>query len=315
MHEILHKITAISKQAYNYINSAYSKLCAYGANYAILRLIRIDRPAAIVLLVSPIMWLLLLDRSNNACSVVKSFCFFLFAAIIMRSVGCIINDLVDSKIDAQVLRTADRPIASGEIKPMTAIMFAGVLLLIAFCLLMTLSSTAVIISLCTGVSIVIYPFMKRYTYYAQVVLGVVFNMGVWIAWYDKHSYFSVVPLFVYVSSVFWTIAFDTLYAYQDVEDDRQLGIKSIAVLIGDKQKIASKVIQNLYKVMIIGIWMVGYIVRLNTLFHALMLLISYFVYIAVDQFDIKDERGCRRMFEMNAPLALLIILTILLGKL
>jgi 4-hydroxybenzoate polyprenyltransferase len=205
--------------------------------YALL--MRLDRPIGTWLLFLPALASILL-ASNGIAGVGFSglYIILLFAigSVVMRGAGCIINDIWDRDIDKQVERTAQRPIASGAISVRKAILFLGGLLFIGLAILMQFSLLAILLGILSLIFVVIYPYMKRITWWPQAFLGLTFNFGALIGWAAVSGGFSMAALMIYVGGFFWTIGYDTIYAAQDVEDDELIGVRSTVRLFGADSK-------------------------------------------------------------------------------
>lgn len=164
-------------------------------------------------------------------------CLFGAGAFVMRSAGCVINDLWDRDLDKQVERTAARPIASGEIAVTEAVVFLGGLLSIGLGVLTQLNLYSIVLGAASMMLVVVYPLMKRVTYLPQLVLGLAFNWGALLGYpalVGFQDWSAVLPL--YSAGIAWTLIYDTIYAHQDIKDDRHIGIKSTALLFGDATK-------------------------------------------------------------------------------
>ncbi len=202
-----------------------------------LRLIRIDRPIGTWLLLFPCWWGLALAASaDGRWPDPKLMILFALGALVMRSAGCVVNDLADRKIDALVARTATRPVASGEITVPRALTFLGVLLLIGLAILLQLNPFAVWLGASSLVLVAVYPFLKRVTYWPQAWLGLTFNWGALLGWAAAHGDLAAPALWLYGAGIAWTLGYDTVYAHQDKEDDLLVGVKSTALKLGAKTK-------------------------------------------------------------------------------
>ena len=200
-----------------------------------LQLIRINKPIGFMLLLWPC-WFSLAYLDLPQRSLLSYYILFFVGAIIMRSAGCIINDLIDQDIDIKVERTASRPIASKKISNFNALVFLIVLLIIGLVILLQFKLLAIITGLLCTPLIVLYPFMKRLTFWPQLFLGIIFNFGVIICSVEFYGKLTIEYLILYISCVLWTIGYDTIYAYQDIKDDKINNIKSTAVLFGNYGK-------------------------------------------------------------------------------
>lgn len=154
----------------------------------------------------------------------------------MRSSGCVINDIVDRKIDAQVERTKSRPLASGEIRVIEALIILFIMLLAGLYLLLLLNKTAIYIALLSSILVAIYPFMKRITFWPQAFLGITFNIGILVAFASVKGHVEPAAILLYLAGIFWTLGYDTIYAHQDKEDDVKAGVKSTALWLGSRTK-------------------------------------------------------------------------------
>ncbi len=206
-----------------------------------IQLMRLDKPIGIFLLMWPTLWALWIAGEGKP-SITISF-IFIAGVVLMRSAGCVINDFADRKIDGHVERTKNRPIASGRILPREALLFAGVLLLLAFILVLFTNMFTILLSFGAALLAGSYPYMKRYTYLPQVVLGAAFAWSIPMSF---SAHLNVLPNYVwliYIATLLWTIAYDTFYAMVDREDDIRIGVKSTAILFGDLDKIMIGILQ------------------------------------------------------------------------
>lgn len=198
-------------------------------------LIRIDRPIGIWLLLLPSLWGITLASITLPS---LYFCvLFLIGSILMRGAGCIVNDLWDQDFDKQVERTKDRPLASGQINSKQAMTLLATLLLVSFIILLQFNLTTIILGFITLPFIALYPLMKRYTYWPQIMLGITFNMSALMGYSAVTGGLSGQAILLYLGAILWTIGYDTIYAHQDKEDDALIGIKSTALKFGEKSKL------------------------------------------------------------------------------
>ncbi len=206
--------------------------------YAILA--RLDRPIGIWLLLLPSLWGILLagtyHKTSFSLATLWAIVLFSLGSVVMRGAGCIINDLWDRTFDAQVSRTQNRPLASGVLSTTQALALLSALLMLGFCILLLLNGTTMILGLFTIPLIVLYPFMKRVTYWPQVILGMTFNFGALMGWTAITDQFEFPAFLLYLGGICWTLGYDTIYAHQDKEDDALLGLKSTALKFGTDSK-------------------------------------------------------------------------------
>ena len=198
-------------------------------------LIRLNKPIGVFLLVWP-RWFSLAYIQNYELELTRWYLYFIIGAFLMRSAGCIINDIADINLDKTVKRTASRPLTSNKISLNEAVFLLILLLLASFYILLQFNIYSIFLGLVSFPLIFLYPFLKRYTYWPQIGLGLIFNWGVLIVSVEFNFIISFDLLILYVGCVFWTLGYDTIYAYQDVEDDVKNNIKSTAVLFGEKGK-------------------------------------------------------------------------------
>ena len=221
---------------------------------SLLDLIRFNKPIGFTLLVWPC-WFALASLPINSLKNLKWYFFFFIGAFLMRSAGCIINDLVDIKIDKNVERTSKRPLVIKSVNIFEAIIFLILLLIFAFIILIQFNYKAILIGLFSIPLIVIYPYMKRFTYRPQLALGIIFNWGILISSMKFNGYLSSTFILLYVGCIFWTLGYDTIYAYQDRKDDIKNNIKSTAVLFRDKGK---KYVFSFYIIFLIILGYIGF---------------------------------------------------------
>lgn len=199
-------------------------------------LARLDRPTGWWLLLLPGWIAIALAGEKIDTTLVGLLLLFFVGAIVLRAAGCVINDLWDQELDQKVERTASRPIASGQINVEDAVIFLGILLLAGLALLLLLPPISIFLGILVIPPIVIYPLMKRFTWWPQVFLGLTFNFSVLIGWSAVTGSLSLPGILLYLAGLIWTVGYDTIYAHQDRDDDQRSGIKSLALKLGGKSK-------------------------------------------------------------------------------
>ncbi len=194
-----------------------------------LKLARLHRPQAIWLLLFPAWWGLVLASPGAP----PLFLLLLFAVgtLLMRSAGCVYNDMIDKDFDAKVRRTATRPLAAGDVSLKGATLFLGLLLGAAALILFSLPLPVILTGFIALGLVFLYPWMKRLTYWPQLFLGITWNMGLLMGWLSLSPALSSTPLLFYGGAILWTIGYDTIYALQDIEDDLLAGVKSSALVV------------------------------------------------------------------------------------
>jgi 4-hydroxybenzoate polyprenyltransferase len=198
------------------------------------QLMRLDRPIGWWLLLLPCWWGLVLGQIATGGGLPNLWhaALFLAGSIIMRGAGCALNDIADRDFDARVERTRNRPIASGRISRLQALLFLALLSFAGLLILLQFNWFTVALGAASLLIVAIYPFMKRITHWPQAVLGLAFNWGTLVGWSATHASLSLPALLLYASGIAWTLAYDTIYAHQDKEDDVLIGVKSTALLFG-----------------------------------------------------------------------------------
>lgn len=271
--------------------------------YALL--IRLHRPIGSLLLLWPTLWALWL--ANHGIPELRILCIFVAGVFIMRSAGCVINDIADRKIDPHVTRTRDRPLAAGRIALKEAIILFTVLCLIALLLVLQLNYHTILLSFIGLILAIIYPFTKRFTYWPQLFLGAAYAWGVPMAFSALNQPLNLQCWLIYLSAVLWPLAYDTEYAMVDRPDDLLIGVKSTAILFRQFDHIIIAVIQCV----VIGLLVyIGYIEKLNYYFYiGLVIAVILFIY---QQKLIKNRepQQCFKAFLNNNWVGLVIFLGI-----
>ena len=201
-------------------------------------LTRLKKPIGYMLLFWPCVWGLTVafDFTNNI-QVYLNYCFLFFCgAVLMRSAGCIINDIADKDFDSKVTRTKKRPIAFGNVSVKVGLLYSLILCLIAFGVLLQFNFYTVILALCSMPLAFSYPYMKRFTYWPQLFLGVTFNYGLILGWTAIYADLSILPFVFYFGAIFWTLGYDTIYGFQDIKDDEIIGVKSTSIKFKNNPK-------------------------------------------------------------------------------
>ena len=206
--------------------------------YQFANLLRLNKPIGIFLLFWPCAWSLAMTQwfVLNNYLFIKYLILFFIGSIIMRSAGCVYNDIIDKKIDIKVQRTKNRLIASGKITIKTAWLVILLLLIPAFIILFQFNNFSKILGLSSGLLIITYPFMKRITFWPQLFLGFTFNWGVLLGWSVFFENLTIETIILYMAGVFWTLGYDTIYALQDRRDDLKIKVKSTAIKFGHDLK-------------------------------------------------------------------------------
>jgi 4-hydroxybenzoate polyprenyltransferase len=219
-----------------------------------LRLARLDRPIGSWLLLMPCWWSAALSAglAHQAASLPRDILLFLIGAFAMRGAGCTWNDITDRDLDAKVERTRSRPIPAGQVSVTQALAFLVLQALIGLAVLLQFNRFAIFTGIASLIIVAVYPFMKRITWWPQVVLGLAFSWGALMGFAVTFARLDVPALLLYAGSIAWVIGYDTIYAHQDAEDDALIGIKSTARLFGARTHQALVVTYGLAVVLIAG---------------------------------------------------------------
>jgi len=279
-------------------------------NYkAYIELMRFRQPTGIFLLLWPC--LISLAFAGRGYVDIGIAIIFIIGSILMRGAGCIINDLADRKIDIKVERTKNRPIATGEISVPSALKFLILLLLLAASLLFFLKPMVIIICLLSMFLVVLYPFCKRFTYWPQLCLGVVFNIGALVGWASVHGKVSTAAIAFYIGCIFWTLGYDTIYAHQDREDDLSVGVKSTAIKFGNK---TVKYVNWFYTITATMFVFAGSSAGLPYNFYILATLPIAILFWQVNTLEINDGNNCALRFKSNVLVGGLMFLSVIIPK-
>lgn len=276
--------------------------------YALL--MRLHRPIGILLLLWPTLWALWIASRGKPNPFILII--FILGVIIMRSAGCIINDIADRHFDPHVSRTRDRPLAAGKIKLIEAIILFILLCIIAFALVLQLNIATIKLAFIGLALAIIYPFTKRITYWPQLFLGAAYAWAVPMAFMAQTQNLPFICWLIYLAAVIWPVAYDTLYAMVDRPDDLLIGVKSTAILFAEYDKV---IVAALQIIVLILLFIVRKIAGLNYLFD--ISLIGAGILIIYQQYLIKERipDKCFQAFLNNNWFGLVIFLGIVLGKL
>ena len=279
-----------------------------------IELTRLKKPIGYMLLFWPCAWGLTIayDFSDNLNIYFHYLILFFLGSVLMRSAGCIINDILDRKFDKKVLRTKNRPIASGKISIILGLSYAIILCLLAFLVLINFNYFTIFIALGSMPLAFTYPLMKRFTYWPQLFLGVTFNYGLILGWSSVFSEISLIPIVFYIGAIFWTLAYDTIYGFQDVKDDEIIGLKSTSIKF---KKIPYLFLTLCYSIFFLSLITIGVLMDLNNSFYIFLLIIFFHLFLyQIKKLNIKDAKDCLQKFKSNNFLGIIILTGILFGK-
>ena len=273
-------------------------------------LTRLNKPIGFMLLFWPCSWSLAYAYSlaQNLNLFLNYLFLFFLGSVLMRSAGCIFNDIVDRDIDKKVERTRVRPIAAGKITIEQSLVYVLILCAIAFFVLTQFNLLTIILGMSSMLLAFSYPFMKRITYWPQLFLGITFNWGIIMAWTAMNNSISMEVIFLYVSAIFWTLGYDTIYGTQDMSDDEIIGVKSTSIKF--KKNIKMFVLISYLITVVLMSYVFKEQIGVNIFsFFFIFLLIS--LAYQVKKFDKNNPKICLQLFKLNNLTGLIVFITIL----
>ena len=277
-----------------------------------IELTRLTKPIGYMLLFWPCAWGLTLayDFSSSWNDYYFYLILFFLGSVLMRSAGCIVNDILDRKFDAKVFRTKDRPIASGKISVKLAIVYSIILCLLAFLVLINFNVFTIILALGSMPLAFTYPLMKRFTYWPQLFLGITFNYGLILGWTAINAEINIIPILFYFGAIFWTLGYDTIYGFQDIKDDEIIGLKSTSIKFKGSAK---KFLFLCYSILIVLFFIGGIFMEFHYVYYFLLLIpIIHLFFYQMKIFNLKDPMSCLKAFKSNNLFGLIILINILI---
>lgn len=274
------------------------------------RLMRLDRPIGTWLLLLPCWWGLALGSEG-----IPSLWFatlFALGALIMRGAGCAINDIYDRHLDGKVERTATRPLPSGQLTLWQAVSFAVFLLLLGLGVLVQFNAFTIKLGIASLPLVLLYPLAKRVTWWPQLVLGLAFNWGALMGWAATHETLAFPAFALYGAGIFWTLGYDTLYAHQDKRDDALIGIKSLALKLGDRSR---PVIGLFYVLFFVFLIIAGFSASMGPQFYVLLFVAQLHAVWQLVTWRMDDPMNCLQRFRANRDLGLIVLVALLAGRL
>jgi len=280
-----------------------------------IELTRIKSPIGFMLLFWPCLWGLTLAYDFNLGVFTYFFysTLFLSGSILMRSAGCIVNDIADKNFDRKVERTKNRPIASGKVSVKLASVYALFLCGVAFLVLINFNYFTILMALISMPLAFTYPLMKRITYWPQLFLGITFNYGLILAWISILNEISIIPIILYFGAIFWTLGYDTIYGFQDIKDDEIIGVKSTSIKFKNDPK---KFLFISYCMFIISLFLIGILMNFKIYYFLFMIVpILHLLVFQISRLNTNLSLDCLIKFKSNNILGLIIFTNILVGKL
>ena len=279
-----------------------------------IELTRLKRPIGFMLLFWPCAWGLTLayDFSNDLNNYFFCLLLFFLGSVLMRSAGCIVNDISDKEFDKKVSRTKNRPIASNQVSIKLGIFYTLILCLLAFLVLINFNNLTIILALGSMPLAFTYPLMKRFTYWPQLFLGLTFNYGLILGWTAIMGEISIIPFTLYLGAIFWTLGFDTIYGFQDIIDDEIIGIKSTSIKFKKNPK---RFLFLCYSMLLSSLFFVGFFMNFKYLFYIFLSIAAIqLLFFQIYKLDSRDPKNCLKIFKSNNSLGLIVLINILIGK-
>ena len=279
-----------------------------------INLTRLKKPIGFMLLFWPCAWGLTLAYDFNESLNLYFFYLFLFflGSVLMRSAGCIVNDILDKEFDAKVFRTKDRPIASGKISIKLAIFYSTILCFLALLVLLNFNLFTIILALGSMPLAFTYPLMKRFTYWPQLFLGITFNYGLILGWTAIEGEINLAPIIFYIGAIFWTLGYDTIYGYQDIKDDEIIGLKSTSIKF---KKNAKKFLITCYGLLTVCLLLGAFKMQFNQIYYLILIIpIMHLFFYQIKIFSPNEPASCLKVFKSNNYFGLLILFNILIVK-
>jgi len=274
-----------------------------------IELTRLNKPIGVMLLFWPCAWGLALGYyfNNETSLYLKYIILFFLGSVLMRSAGCIFNDIVDRNLDNKVARTKKRPITSGKISILRAITYIFFLCLLSLLILLQFNLLTIIMGMSSMILAFAYPFMKRITYWPQLFLGLTFNWGILMGWTSITNNISSEPVILYLAAIFWTLGYDTIYGLQDIRDDEIIGVKSTTIKFKNNIKLF---VGTCYCLCVLFILIMFLKMEMNK--YLLLLLMPFIISLIyqVRKFNINNPKACLATFKQNNLSGLLIFIFI-----
>jgi 4-hydroxybenzoate polyprenyltransferase len=275
-----------------------------------IELTRLNKPIGFMLLFWPCSWGLAYAYSinQNLSLFLHYLLLFFLGSVLMRSAGCIVNDIVDKDFDKKVFRTKRRPIASERISISKSLIYVIMLCLVAFLILLQFNLLTILLGMSSMILAFSYPFMKRFTYWPQLFLGLTFNWGIIMAWTSMNNVISFEIVLLYIAAIFWTLGYDTIYGAQDITDDEVIGLKSTSIKFKKNIKVFVCISYSITLLLLMYLFMekVG-----KNMFSFLLLLFTISLIYQIINFNKNAPETCLNSFKSNNYSGLLLFLSFL----
>ena len=263
-----------------------------------IQLTRLNKPIGFLLLFWPCVWGLTLAYFFNGETnlYLKHLFLFFLGSVLMRSAGCIVNDIVDKDLDKKVKRTRERPIASEKITVFNALVYVTLLCSVALLILLQFNWLTILLGFSSMFLAFSYPFMKRITYWPQLFLGLTFNWGIIMGWTSIINDISIEPIILYLSAIFWTLGYDTIYGLQDIHDDEIIGVKSTAIKFKNNVKIFVGIC---YSLCVLSILILGLLMEIDKYLLVLSVFFILSLIYQIKNFKVDNPKSCLLSFRIN----------------
>ena len=276
-----------------------------------IELTRLNKPIGFMLLFWPCSWGLAYAYSinKNINLFIYYLILFFIGSVLMRSAGCIVNDIVDKDFDKKVKRTKKRPLAIGRISVKHSLVYVFILCALAFLILIQFNFLTILLGMGSMIFAFSYPFMKRITYWPQLFLGITFNWGLIMAWAAVNNNITIEIITLYISAIFWTLGYDTIYGAQDMSDDEIIGLKSTSVKFKNNIKLFIGVSY------LINVLLLTYLFKTDIGYNFFSVLLFFFIitlFYQIFKFNKNQPKSCLKMFKINNISGLSLLTSILL---
>tara|TARA_B100000579_G_C22824004_1_gene852103 strand:+ start:1382 stop:2242 length:861 start_codon:yes stop_codon:yes gene_type:complete len=278
-----------------------------------IELTRLNKPIGFMLLFWPCLWGLTItyNQNQNISLYLNYIVLFFLGSVGMRSAGCIINDIVDRNLDKKVKRTKNRPLASGKISLLEAAYYSIFLCMLSFLILIQFNFLTIFLGLSSLLLAFTYPFMKRYTYWPQLYLGITFNWGIIMASTAVLNVITTESIIVYFAAIFWTLGYDTIYGVQDIVDDEIIGVKSTAIKFKSNLKLF---VSLCYLVFFLMFYSYGIFLGLDKSYYIFSIFPALHLIFQISKIDIKNSKQNLGIFKSNNFFGFLIFLNLLISN-
>ena len=275
-----------------------------------IELTRLNKPFGFMLLFWPCLWGLTLafNQTKEFGLFVKYIILFFVGSVLMRSAGCIFNDIVDIDFDKKIDRTKNRPIPSGRISTQESFVYLILLCLIALIILIQFNSLTIILGLLSMPFVFSYPYMKRLTYWPQLFLGLTFNWGILMGWTVFIGEISLEPILLYIAAIFWTLGYDTVYGFQDINIDEIIGVKSTSIKFKENYKIF---IGLCYFICVLFLIILGFMEENKIYYFTFLAIPIMHLFYQMTRLDRNNSNSCLIVFKSNNFFGFLVFLTLL----